>query len=582
MVAIVINQFAGEASGITPRLIPQGFAQRARNVDVSLRSLKPLNNVGDVIDDVGVYNPQTVFRYRDQHWLAWGADVDVVRSPLADDPYKRIYWTGDGVPKMAAVDTATSGAPPYPNDFRKLGIPAPTGLISPITPDRPDTIVDSDANEDGEDGASDQDNSDSGEQGADQASDADDQSEPETIPFEAPDTAVEAVYIFTYVSEYGEEGPPSNPSYSVLRWDDSEDDSVYGRITLDMPRTDSIAANITKLRIYRSEGGGSFNYVMDIIPGANLFEDTVPSKSLLAPVPSIEWEPPNAEMRGIISVAGGGLAGFFDNVLCFSEPGYPHAWPTGYRHVFDDQIVGIAVVAAGIVVCTTGAPSLVVGSTAAAMQALDVDSQQACLSKRSIVDMGEHVLYACPNGLVAVSGQGAPVISRDLMTKEQWQALNPASIHAYRDDNRYIAFYTDSQGSDGAFVFTPESGFEFIEGITASAASYQGSEGGLYIVDDGKLRLWEAGEAMLAEWRSGIYEVSTPSKFTCAKLVAADYPVRIKLYGDGAVIADLDVPDNRMFRLPTAYVGIRELEIELQTQYEVFSVQVAQAPQEII
>lgn len=541
MSAIRITQFKGEARGITPRLIPPGFAQSAENIDVAEGSLRPARGAMLAAGTVGVVNPSTIYRYAGQHWLAWGKDVDVVRSPLAGDPWKRVYWTGDGVPKMAAINSATAGSPPYPNTSRTLGIPAPDTIIQADPVDR------------------------SGLEGG-----------------EEPATALSTAYVHTYVSEYDEEGPPSDPSNIVTRWDDTDDD-LNGRVILTIPPVSAHGVTITKVRLYRAESGGTFNYVGDLQPSTLTWTDSVQSDQLLGPVPSTEWDRPDASMHSLVLAPGGALAGAFDNTVCLSEAGYPHAWPTDYRHAFMGDVVGLAVSAAGIVVCTTGAPAVLIGATPAAMSPLSIDSQQPCLSKRSIVDMGAYVLYAGPKGIVAVGGQDAQVISRQLMTTDEWMALNPSSMHAYRDDDRYLCFYEQTDGTKGAFAFTPGRGFEFMSGVYASAGCYVGSEGCLYLADSsGDLKTLGQGGALFMRWKSGIYEVDTASRFTCGKVIAAAYPVTLRLYGDGILVCAIEVPDSRMFRLPPAPIAVREYEVELSGSHEIFSAQVAQSPGELI
>jgi hypothetical protein len=43
-----------------------------------------------------------------ESWLTWANDVDVVRSSVASDQYSRIYWTGDGKPKVRGYDAGTT------------------------------------------------------------------------------------------------------------------------------------------------------------------------------------------------------------------------------------------------------------------------------------------------------------------------------------------------------------------------------------------------------------------------------------------------------------------------------------------
>ena len=117
--------------------------------------------------------PLTIFRYGNasaetDYWLEFLADTDVIRSPIANDTYGRAYWTDGGTPKYAPNSVILSGAS-YPGGSYDLGIPTPAAT-------------------------------------------------PTVSSFTAPPNAANSetrTYVYTYVSAYGEEGPPSAASALV-------------------------------------------------------------------------------------------------------------------------------------------------------------------------------------------------------------------------------------------------------------------------------------------------------------------------------------------------------------------------------
>ncbi len=527
MTAIRIMKFAGEASGVTPRHIPSGYAQEAMNCDVTLGTLRGIRANDLTAESSGRWDPKTIYKYPNGKWLSWVNDVDVCRSPLADDPWSRIYWTGDGYPKMASVDNATSGTAPYPKFNYKLGVPAPDSAPVAV-----------------------------GAVG------------------EEPDTVLSVVYAYSYVTSYGEEGPLSSPSGIVVRWDSG------GNPSLSLSSGTVSGLNIAYLRIYRSEDGGDYNHVVDLPNGASSYVDSVPSSALGATAISITWDPPKEGMVGLTSHPGNFLIGFFDNVLCFSEPGYPHAWPIDYRIALDDDIVAVSVAATGIAVMTKGMPVLVVGSVPSAMDAVKIETYQACVSKRSVVDMGDYVLYASNDGLVSIGSQNG-LITGAVMTKERWKTMNPSSIHAYRDGDRYLAFYEDVVGDKYSFAFSPQRGFEYFSDWY-SAGFYDPLKDLLYLADGSALRGFDTGGRRSYYWHSGVYEVQPGSSFTCGKLVADAYPVALHVYSLGLHKFTLNIESNRMFRLPAGHWHERELSFKIESGSEVFSLQIAQSPSELI
>ncbi|MGB0662781.1 MAG: hypothetical protein ACPGMR_03220 [Pontibacterium sp.] len=525
MTAINISKFFGAALGVTPRHIPNGYAQSLLDVDVSLGTLAPAKGLGYTEEEAGLGSPKTIHKYASGHWFAWSQEVNVVRSPLTDDAWKRVYWTGQGEPKMGAIDMVTGGGSPYPSTWYSLGVPAPDGIIGVTGP--------------------------TGEE---------------------PSTAVTTVYACAFVTGYDEVGPLSDPSQAVTRWDDG------GDVTLAIPSVSATGRNITKVRIFRSEAGGDYNYVADVAAGTATFVDSVQSDELLSPAESIDWDVPPENLQGLIAGPGNALYGFFENVLCASESGYPHAWPVDYRLSFQNDIVAIAESAAGIVVATTGMPWLVTGASPAALAPIKLETLEPCVSKRSMVDMGDYVIYASPNGLVAVGASGASLITKGVLSREAWQTFNPDTIHAYRDRERYLAFY-----DGGCFAFSADLGFEqFSE--SADAAFYSGMDDVLYVQQSGDstyLNSWNAGDTKTLTWRSGIYEVQPGTSFTCGKVVAEGYPLYLTVYADGQEAFNVTVGSSQMFRLPSN-IFAREYEVMVASGYEIFSIQLAQSPSELV
>lgn len=531
---IQFSEFRGEATGVTPRLIPAGFAQESRNVDVRKRTLRGIRQREATAIDVGISGAKTIYRYRDELWFAFSNEVNVVKSPIIDDAFSRIYWTGQDAPRMAALDSATQGPPPYPKNSFLLGVPAPIAAPTASGPGDPP---------------------------------------PETQP---EPILVNAVYVVTLVSNYGEESAPSNPSNIITRYDG-------GDVTINLPPGTATGRDIVAMRIYRSEEGGTFNFVDEVASATAQYTDSVPTSQLLTPLVSETWLPPNTAMQGLIDGPSNTLVGFYGNVVAVSEVNLPHAWPIEYRLKVEDDVVGIARSQAGIVVATRGRPYLIVGSTPESMVPVEIETDQACVSKESVVSMGDYVLYASPEGLVAV-GQGASLVTASLMEREEWRDINPYSIHAYREGDRYVAFYTPKFGPPASFAFSPERGFEFFSGY-ATAAYYDKYEDVLFLAQTNLLEKFDAGTRSSYRWRSGIVEVKPGTTFSMAKIIADNYPVTMRMIAPPfGVQYEVQATSQGLFRLPPAPGGpaLREWQIEIESDKEVFSIQVAQSASEII
>lgn len=536
---IAISGFKGESPILDPRLLPESQAQVARNVYLRRGTLKPHRGMKPAASLPSTINPANLYHYDEGNsgegfWFSWGDeyDIDVVRSPLADDEYGRVYWTGQGIPKMASILDATTGTGPYPSQWSDLGVPAPSDPPVAEAPSERD---------------------------------------------EVPDVAVETVYVVTLVTRFGEEGPPTDPSEFVMRWDDVSDSPAGGNVELSLPSPPSTNQTFTKKRIYRVESGNTYQRVAEVDQSQTTFNDNVASDRLGAVLESLDWDGPNPAMVGLTGMPNGVMAGFFENTLCFSEPYLPHAWPVSYRLTFPEPIVGLASVSSGLIVATRGQPWIVTGSTPEAMAQMPLEINQPCIAKSSIVDMGGYALYASHDGLVAIGENQANVATMNVFSREQWQAMAPKTIHAYRYDGQYLAFY-----DGGCMAFHPERGVQFFD-ASAAGGYYDISDDNLYLIQGQSIAAWDRGDLMTLTWRSKIHEVPPGAAgFSCAKVIAYSYPVTLRLIADGETVIEHAVSSSAMFRLPAGHTLSRDWEIELTGEAEVSSVQIATSPGELI
>ena len=122
---VKLEQFTGRQPRLDPHLLPETAAVVAQNCKIVGGSLRPWKNPLAVATPTKAGTKQSIFLYDSDYWLSWTQDVDVVKSPLGNDSYKRLYWTGEGSPKMATHDMIVGGGTDYPNASLDLGIPAP-------------------------------------------------------------------------------------------------------------------------------------------------------------------------------------------------------------------------------------------------------------------------------------------------------------------------------------------------------------------------------------------------------------------------------------------------------------------------
>jgi hypothetical protein len=73
-------------------------------------------------------------------FLTWPGLVSIATPAEDEDDEQRFYYTGDGKPKVSTYALATSGTPPYPQDFYELGLPLPD--VQPVATPQEFTPID--------------------------------------------------------------------------------------------------------------------------------------------------------------------------------------------------------------------------------------------------------------------------------------------------------------------------------------------------------------------------------------------------------------------------------------------------------
>jgi hypothetical protein len=149
------------------------------------------------------------------------------------------------------------------------------------------------------------------------------------------------------------------------------------------------------------------------------------------------------------------------------------------------------------------------------------------------------VVYASPDGLVAVDGGGAQLITGGFVTRDQWQAYSPSTMFAVRSENRYFAFYNSPTLGSGALVFDfsgtaatmwrfDPSRVSFWPGTVPSntfscTAAYNDLErDGMFMANGADLTVyrWDAGATLLSyTWQSKLFELSHPGNLGCTQAI---------------------------------------------------------------
>lgn len=518
MPSVSIKAFAGLKPIADPTLLSQAEAQVASNLKLVSGAISALLGT-TTLKALTKSAPATIWRYgtdasESNFWLEFLADTDVVASPIAADTWQRIYWTDGVQAKMGVNSTIVSGSS-YPDSGYILGIPAPSGKISV-----------------------------SG-----------------SVPTVASSTETRT-YVVTYVSAYGEEGPPNTAS------DLSSLDPAQSVSLTNIPGAPTGNYNIATKRLYRSSAVGSqaqFQFVAEIPVGQTTYTDNITQANLGEILPSTLWVAPPADLKGMKLMGNGAMIGFKDNTAYLSEPNLPHAWP--HQYPIDYKIVGVGVFGQTAVLLTTGYPYLIYGADPQAMSTQKIAQPWACVSKRSIVDTGDGVIYASNDGLVVISNGGADLLTRNTFSFEQWRAFNPSSMFAVLHNGRYHCFYTKADGTRGLMVFDfagqgaslVSSDINAAQAVTAAFSDPRTDT--MYMAQNGNIVRYDRGSALTYTWRSKKFRAAFPMNFGYAQVLADAYPVTLKVYADGVLKSTRSVGSQSPVTLPS---GFRATDWELE------------------
>ena len=378
-----------------------------------------------------------------------------------------------------------------------------------------------------------------------------------TVPVSQNLTAEFHAWVYTYLSDLDEEGPPSDPTAVVQRGFD-----ISGAIETveirDLPSAVGGPYNITRKRIYRTATGAggvtTYRLVATIPIVQATYEDSTATANLGAGLISTNWDPPPSDLKGFIALPNGVIAGFRGREVYFSEPYQPHAWPGDYVVVLEDDVVGLENFGTTVVVGTTGSPELISGADPATAAPAKMEFNQSCVSKGSFayVDL-QGVVYASPDGLVHVGPGGGKMISRKAYDRANWQELVPEDIRAVYHDGVYVAFL------DGrAVAFDPEQEGVIRTDDDVRTMFHDRERDLIYVVDaaDNRLKIWRTqGDDMAVyrtmRWRSRLH-VGRPRTYSAAQVIATGYPVTFKLIANGVEFFASDIADANPFRLPAS------------------------------
>ncbi|KDR25965.1 hypothetical protein [Caballeronia zhejiangensis] len=457
MPTLKLTQFSGEVPRLLPRLLADTASQNAVNVRLEDGSLTPVRQrkFTTTIAGLAAGSIRTVYK-NGAEWLAWTTDVDAAPGPVATD---RLYYTGDGAPKMRVAGVV------YP-----LAISPPAGALAGSV------------------------------SGSATSSDV-----------------TTLLYVYTWVTSFGEESAPS-PASNFINWQPGQTVTLSGFAAA--PAGRSITKQRI-YRTQSGNVSSGLYFVAERAASSANYADVVNLSAAQEPIPSIDWDPPPATLQGLTALPNGLMAAFNGKDLMFCEPWRPHAWPEKYVLTTDYPIVAIGAFGSTIAVLTTGNPYVVTGTSPDSMSMEKVEQNIPCVNARAVVDLGYSVAYPSNDGLAVISSSGASVMSDALFTRSDWQKMSPATLIASQFAGRYFASYgyvdTDGRPQTGSFLvdMTGQTPFLLRTNLKADALTYDIPTGAMFMLFGNEVYEWDAvgqSNATLT-WKSKQFVMPKPTNF---------------------------------------------------------------------
>lgn len=474
MTAINITAFGGEAPVIGVRLLPDNYAAAAINTKLlagELRGIRDLKLVHTFSGPTVYARAQRVY-YKatdEEFWIGLShREADCFQSQLVNDAHGRVYILDPpGSPlRYTTRQRLLDAEPPL-----LLGVPAPVTA-------------------------------------------------PTVVAAGGTGTTLDRAYVYTFYTVYGEEGPPSLPTTAT-----GHADGTWTISAMDTSVPDQAERAMAGKYIYRtitaSTGVSQYYRVASVPMGTDTYVDTIPDSTVIAldvTLDSVNNQPPPI-MDGVVPMPGGFVVGWRGTEVYFSRTYLPHAWPVQFYTTTKQPVVAAGYYLNMLVLGTMGYPVMCAVQDPATIQLSDVNTSEPCLGKNTMVSSLEGVYYASPNGLVLANTSGINVVTRPVISRDQWESrYSPQTMCSARHETQYIGLHAPGRGIiiDGV---DPRVAVTQIQALGQVEVIWNDRfNGNVYLIADNKVYAWDSLSAnpVTYRWRSKEFALAQPVNFGVA------------------------------------------------------------------
>lgn len=353
-------------------------------------------------------------------------------------------------------------------------------------------------------------------------------------------------YVFTLTRNVGGHHDESGPSGRSTRYQADSERLRITRPTVNDPY-------VTHWNLYRlSSETGTYLFVHQIPISEGHYDDNLLDAELGIAIPTWYTSPQGQDimftkpttLNGICAeIHSGMIFGWNGNMLYWSEPGYPDAWPYQYGVNFPATIKNVVLFAGTIVVLTSIGPFRIDGTNPELMQQSKVLGKEPCINEAAY-PTARGVLYYSDSGIVLFNLVETTVITNGRFTEDWFKAnISPTLAFLIENDGIFYLF----NGNWALRGDTRFGGVDFIQ-LTFDgyvlAAYVRPDNGELYFLIEGAgiHQLHGSATDDTWIWRSGdLLLGSTSDKTWLPTVVSGSGAVGLILYVDGVEVAGKDL-----------------------------------------
>ncbi|MCK5920083.1 MAG: hypothetical protein KAG66_04040, partial [Methylococcales bacterium] len=338
---------------------------------------------------------------------------------------------------------------------------------------------------------------------------------------EPASNTISTVYSVSFVNIWGEEGDMSPPS-SLIKYKRGQ--------TVKLDNLGDVSANlvnlvefdsVVKYRLYRLDQGES-RFVTEQLISTTTFDDT-PNETLGDVFSTQDFVPPPKELSGLHVMTNGVALGFVGKTVYVSEPNQFNVWPHSFPVRSD--VVGISSYDNTAVIMTTGYPEAASIYDPRNISPSMLAEREPCVSRHSIVQAANGVIYAAPSGLFYIGSAGVKMLTNDFMDEDDWKRLRPETIHAVYRDGEYYAFH-EGEAEGQCYIFDTRESNAVLRQLSqyADCAHVKAGTDDMFVVTDQLLEQFQgSAERLRYRWRSKEHGPGNPVAMTSARALSREF-----------------------------------------------------------